>query len=111
MVYHYIIIIVKLYVQLPSITLIFTEVALGDDVVSINAVETTSEASTPVCNDSCENVVSAAPSSATWHVATMPHTETSYSQDKAATTTINRTPSPLEASSLQNRPCGWVGCG
>ena len=64
--------------------------------------------STPVCVDSCENVVSASPSSATWPVVTMPHTETSSSQDTAATTTINHTPSPVEGSSLQNSSCGEV---
>ena len=113
-----------------------TEVAVGDAVISITAVGTTSEASTPVCDDSCENVVastpvcdnscendvastpvcvdscenvvSAAPSSATWPVATMPHTETSSSQDNAATTTINHTPPPVEALSLQNSSCGEV---
>ena len=81
-------------------------------------------ASTPVCDDSCKDVmtstsvwhdsrenvtvVSASPSSATRHVVTMPHTETSSSQDNIATTTVNHTPSPVEASSLQNRSCREV---
>ena len=41
-------------------------------------------------------------------LATMPHTETSSSQDNAATTTINHTPPPVEALSLQNSSCGEV---